>query len=95
MHIDSSPRRPDSRQHRRRSYLQNTPRLSQPGEDSDLGRLAHPPFGVEHLFPDSPSPEEPKDDKGSASNAENEHVDVKKGESSKDGAGGKVEGGSA
>lgn len=95
MHMESSPRRPDSRQHRRRSYLQNTTCLSQPGEDSDLGRLAHPPLGVEHLFPDSPSPEEPKDDKGSASNAENEKVDVKKGESSKDGAGGKVEGGSA
>lgn len=92
MHIDSSPRRPDLRQHRRRSYLQNPPRLSQPGEDSDPGRLAHPPLGVEHLFPESPSLEKPKAGEGGASNAEKGLGGVKEGKSGKDGAEG---GGSA
>lgn len=58
LHVDNSPRRPELRQHRRRLYLQNPP---QPGEDSDTGRLANPPLGVEHLFPQSPSLEQPKD----------------------------------
>ena len=53
LRIDSSPHRPELPQHRRRTYLQNPPRLS--GEDIDLGRLAYPPLGVEHLFPESPS----------------------------------------
>lgn len=96
LHIDSSPHRPELGQHRRRSYLQNPPRLSQPGEDSDLGRLAHPPFGVEHLFPESASPNnESKYEEGGASNAEKGKDDVKKGKSSKEGAGGEGEGGSA
>lgn len=95
LQIDNSPHRPDLRQHRRRSYLQTPPRLSQPGEDGDPGRLAHPPFGVEHLFPVSPSPNNPETDQGGAGNTENGDGDVKKGESNKDEAGGNGEGGSA
>ena len=45
-HIGSLPR-----QHRRRCYLESPPRLSQPGEDDNPGRVAHPPFGVEDIFP--------------------------------------------
>lgn len=92
LHIDSSPHQPDLRQHRRRSYLQNPPRLSQPREGSDIGRLAHLPLGVEQLFPESPSPEETKDGEGGVGNADKGKGDVKRGESSKDGAEG---GGSA
>lgn len=87
LHIDSSPHRPELRQHRRRRYLQNPPHLSNPGEDSDLGRLAYPPLGVEHLFPESPSAVEPNEGgEGGASNAETRSDDVKKGKSSKEGA---------
>ena len=95
LQIDSSPHRPDLRQHRRRSYLQTPPRLSQPGEDADLGRLAPPPLGVEHLFPASLSPNKPEADEGGAGNDEDRDSNVKKGESSKDGAEENTEGGSA
>lgn len=61
--IESSTRSQKPRQHRRRSYLENPPRLSQPGEDDNLGRLAHPPFGVEHIFPVSQSPNQSEESK--------------------------------
>lgn len=54
--IESLTRSQKPRKHRRRSYLENPPRLSQPGEDDNPGRLAHPPFGIEHIFPVTQSP---------------------------------------
>lgn len=78
--IDSLPR-----QHRRRSYLESPPRLSQPGEDDNPGRLAHPPFGVEHLFPVSPPPNKSKAEKGAVSKADEAKYNAEKGECSKDG----------
>lgn len=86
LQIDSLPQRPELRQHRRRSYLQTSPCLSQHGEVADLGRLAHPPLGVRHLFPASASPNQPEADEGSAGNDEDGNINVKEGESSKDGA---------
>lgn len=67
--IESSTRSQELRQHRRRSYLENPPRLSQPGEDDNLGRLAHPPFGVEHIFPLSQSSNESEGSKKGDSKA--------------------------
>lgn len=84
-HIESSTRPEVLRQHRRRSYLENPPRLSQPGEDDNLGRLAHPPFGIEHLFPQSPSPNKSEGNKSNDSKANAAKDTVEKGGSGGDG----------
>lgn len=78
-HVGSLPR-----QHRRRSYLESLPRLSQPGEDDNPGRLAHPPFGVEDIFPVYPSPNKSQADKGDVGKVDEVKYNGEKGESSKD-----------
>lgn len=85
-HIESSTRPQGPRQHRRRPYLESPPRLSQPGEDDNLGRLAHPPFGVEHIFPESPSPNKSEGNKSGDSKANAVKGNVEKDGSSEDGA---------
>lgn len=83
--IESSTRSQEPRQNRRRSYLETPPRLSQPGIDDNLGRLAHPPFGVEHIFPLSQSPKKSESKKGN-SNANAVKDSIEKGGSSEAGA---------
>lgn len=84
-HVESSTRPQEPRQHRRRPYLKSPPCLSQPGEDDNLSRLAHPPLGIEHIFPVSPSPNKSEENKNGDSKANAVMVNVEQGESSKDG----------
>lgn len=84
--IESSTRPQELRQNRRRSYLESPPRLSQPGEDDNLGRLAHPPFGIEHIFPVSQSPNESERSKKGDSKANAVKDSFEKGGFSEEGA---------
>lgn len=84
--IERSTRSQEPRRNRRRSYLESSPRLSQPGEDDNLGRLAHPPFGVEHIFPLSQSPKKSEESKKGNGNANAVKDSIEKGGSSEAGA---------
>lgn len=84
--MESSARSQELRQDRRRSYLESQPRLSQPGEDDNLGRLAHPPFGIEHIFPVSPSPNKSEGSIKGDSKANAVKDSFEKGGSSEEGA---------
>lgn len=84
--IESSTRSKEPRQARRRSYLESPPRLSQPGEDDNLGRLAHPPFGIEHIFPVSQSPNKSEESKKGDSKENAVTDSLEKGGSSEEGA---------
>lgn len=85
-HTESSTRSQEPRQDRRRSYLESPPRLSQPGEDDNPGRLAHPPFGIEHIFPVSPAPNKSEGSIKGDSKANEVKDSFEKGGSSEEGA---------